>query len=141
MQPLSQDLRDRVIAALEAGDATHEQIAQRFQVSLRWVQKIWARFRATGSSAALPHGGGPTPKLTESHKQRLGELVAEQPDATLAELRERSAAPVSRGRLSQVLGKLGLVRKKKAFVPPNRTARTCAKPASSGGRNIKARRT
>ena len=126
-----------MIAALEAGDATQEQVAQRFGVSRPWVKKIWARWRATGSAAALPHGGGPTPKLTEPHKQRLAELVAEQPDATLAELQERSGAPVSRGWLCQILNKLELRRKKKAFGPPSRIAKTSSRNARTGGPSIK----
>jgi transposase len=125
-----------VIAALEAGEATHELIARRFDVSLRWVQKIWARWRASGSAAVLPHGGGPTPKLTPAHRERLAQLVAEQPDATLAELKERSGAPVSRGWLCRVLQGLGLARKKKAFAPPSRNARTSSKPAKRGGPSI-----
>ena len=140
LKAYSQDLRDRVIAALEAGDATQKQIAQRFSVSPNWVKKIWARWRATGSAAALPHGGGPTPKLTPTHKQRLAELVGEQPDATLAELKERSGAPVSQGWLCQILDKLELRRKKK---PARRRARPRGRPrgapsvanrASGGGR-------
>lgn len=106
---------------MEAGDATQEHIAQRFRVSLSWVKKIWARYCATGSAAACPHGGGPIPKLTEQHKALLADLVAQQPDATLAELKERVGAPVSPGWLCRVLQKLNLPRKKK---PARRRAGT-----------------
>ena len=114
MHAYSQDLRDRVIAACQAGEESQEKIARRFAVSLRWVKKIWSRHRATGSSAALPHGGGPAPKLTPAHQAQLEQLVAEQPDATLEELKERSGAPVSLGRLSRVLRRMRLPRKKKS---------------------------
>jgi transposase len=109
----SQDLRVRVIAACQAREQSQEKIAQRFQVSLSWLKKIWHRQRATGSSAALAHGGGATPKLTPAQTERLRQEVAAQPDATLAELRERSGAPVTPSRICEVLSGLGLPRKKK----------------------------
>jgi transposase len=137
LKPLSQDLRDRVIAALEAGDATQQQIAQRFRVSLSWVKKIWTRYGATGSAAARPNGGGPTPKLTTQHKALLADLVKEQPDATLAELKERTGAPVSQGWLCRVLQQLGLPRKKKACAPPSKSVRTWSKRAKPGGPSIR----
>jgi transposase len=140
LKPYSQDLRDRVIAALKAGDATQEEIAKRFSVSRNWIKKIWARFRATNSAAALPHGGGPIPRLTPLHKEELTRLVAEQPDVTLAELKERLDVPVSQGWLCRMLQKLGLPRKKKAFMPPSRSARMSRKNAHSGSRSIRGRR-
>ena len=37
----------------------------------------------------MPHGGGATAKLDEEKRRALADLVAEQPDATLEELRQR----------------------------------------------------
>jgi hypothetical protein len=38
MNAYSMDLRERVVAACDAGDATREQVAARFSVSVRWIR-------------------------------------------------------------------------------------------------------
>lgn len=91
MQPSSQDLRDRIMQALQAGEASQPAIAARFCVSLSFVEKLWQRFRRSGSSAAKPHAGGRRRALAD-HTALLRREVAQQPDATLEELRERIAA-------------------------------------------------
>jgi transposase len=58
MRPYSEDLRERIIAALEAQDGSQAEIAERFAVSLSFVAKLWRRWRTSGSCAPRPHGGG-----------------------------------------------------------------------------------
>ena len=113
MKTYSQDLRDRVIEAYKPGQTTQEEVAERFAVTARWIRKLLARLRQSGSCAALPHSGGQEAKFKEEHKERLQQLVAEQPDATLEELRERCGAPVSIATISRALKELGLALKKK----------------------------
>ena len=91
MKPYSQDLRDRIIQALEAGAGTHQAIAQRFCVSGSFVEKLWQRWRSSGSSAAKPPAGGRQGALTD-HLELLRTEVAQPPDATLAALRDRLGA-------------------------------------------------
>jgi transposase-like protein len=55
-QPHSEDLRSRVIAAVEGG-ASYRQAAARFGVSGSAAMKWVRRFRQTGSIAAKPMGG------------------------------------------------------------------------------------
>ena len=70
-------------------------IARRFRVSLSFLTRLVQRRRRTGDLAAKPHGGGHPPALDEAARQRLRELVRQQPDATLAELRRRLRVPCS----------------------------------------------
>jgi len=85
-KPYSRDLRERVVRAVEAGASRHEAAAA-FEVSpssaIRWV----ARWRQTGSLAAKPMGGKRSP--LDMHKEWLLELIAEEPDLTLEEIRSR----------------------------------------------------
>ncbi len=81
----SEDLRKRVIEAVEAG-VSRRGAAQRFAVSASSAIKWTARWRATGSAAAKPAGGSRSP--LEDHAELLLGLLAEQPDRTLDELRE-----------------------------------------------------
>jgi transposase-like protein len=58
MRAYSEDLRERIIEALEAQDGSQAEIAARFAVSLSFVAKLWRRWRTTASCASQPHGGG-----------------------------------------------------------------------------------
>lgn len=125
MRPYSQDLREKIIRALEAGE-TQEEVADRFTVSLSFVEKLWRRWRTTGSCAALAHAGGRQRALRE-HEAAIRKEVAGQPDVTLAELCERLAgagAPaVSLATMCAELARLDLPRKKSRSTTPSATAR------------------
>jgi transposase len=91
MKPYSQDLRDRIIHTLEAGQDTHPVVAERFRVSPSFVAKLWHRWRHSGSRAAKPHAGGKSRRLKD-HTETLRREVAQQPDATLEAWRDRVVA-------------------------------------------------
>jgi transposase len=82
-KPYSLDLRERVVALIEAGASRHE-AAEQFAVSvssaIRWMQ----RFVRVGSAAAKPSGGSTSP--LEAHAPWLLELIAKHPDLTLDEI-------------------------------------------------------
>jgi transposase len=124
MKAYSQDLRERVVRACDEGRGTRPYVAQLFGVSTAWIRRLLQRRRETGSFAALPHGGGSAPKMDADRCGRLVELVAEQPDATLAELRDRLQAPVHLSTVARALARLGLSVKKKSCGPPSKTAPT-----------------
>ena len=125
MQAYSDDLRERVAAAYATGQLTIRQVASRFTVSVSFVDKLLKRQRTSGSVAALPHRGGPAPRLQEVDQQRLVACVTAQPDATLAELRQQLVAAgspaVGQTVLWQTLRQLDLRRKKRVCTPPSAT--------------------
>jgi transposase len=90
MKAYSQDLRERIVEALEAHEESHAEIAERFAVSASFVEKLWWRWRTTGSCAPQPHGGGRQRSLREAEGLIRAEL-AEQPGLTLGALCERVA--------------------------------------------------
>jgi len=87
----SLDLRERVVAAVAAGESCRA-VAATFKVSVASVVKWSQRFRATGSAAARTMGGNRPYALAGEREWLLGRL-AEKPDVTLrallAELAER----------------------------------------------------
>jgi transposase len=91
MKPYSQDLRERIIDAIETREETQNEVAQRFSVSLSFVEKLLHRWRKSGTYAAHPHAGGQRRHLTD-HSETLRGEVDQQPDATLSELRDRVVA-------------------------------------------------
>src|SRR3954470_8328849 len=88
MVPYSIDLRERVLMAVDAGEGTQEQIARRFRVSARWIRKLLAQRSTTGSIAPKPNGGGRKLSSQGESAQALRAAVRDDPDATLAELRQ-----------------------------------------------------
>ncbi len=113
MTPYSKDLRERVVAAIDEQEGSQRQIARRFRVSLAFVARLLRRRRQTGGVDPRPHGGGHPPALREGDFQRLRELVRQQPDATLAELRQRLGVSCSLTAIWRALKALDLPRKKK----------------------------
>jgi transposase len=82
-KPYSNDLRGRVIEAIETG-ASRREAAERYDVSPSAVI-LWAqRWEETGSFAAKPSGGSTSP--LEEHAAWLLALIAKQPDLTLDEI-------------------------------------------------------
>src|SRR6266513_2074857 len=113
MAPYSQDLRQRILETARHGGATVKQIAERFLVSVSFVTRLLQLHRATGSVEPRPHGGGHPAVLGPEDLERLRELIRQQPDATLEELRQRLGVACSTMAICRALKKLGLPRKKK----------------------------
>jgi transposase len=88
MKPYSQDLRERVIIALEAGE-TQAEVAARFSLAKSTLEKWWYRQRDTGSCAALPHASGPQRTL-QIWDDFIRAEVKKHPDVTLEELCTRA---------------------------------------------------
>lgn len=118
------DLRERVLAAYEGGAGSQAEVAKRYWIGERTLSGWLKLTREEGRRGPKPHGGGRAPVGGEA--KALTDLVAEQNDATLAEyaarLAERTGVQRSPSTLCRALKKLGLVRKKKRFGLPSRTA-------------------
>jgi transposase len=87
----SHDLRERVVAVVEAG-VSRRRAARQFKVGVSTVIRWAARLAATGSYAALPSGGDHKSKAVETHKDWLLDLVKAEPDLTLSEIHIRLQA-------------------------------------------------
>ena len=109
-------------------------VAQRFRVSLGYVEKIRGQQRRTGQMERVPHHPGRKPKFTEAIREQLRGWLRQRPDFTLVELQEKLAEEkklrVSVPALWSVLGRMGL-RLKKSH---SRRANGIRKPTSSGGK-------
>ena len=86
MNAYSMDLRRRVLAACDSGQAT-KVVAKRFGVSPAWVRRLKQRRREDGQIAPRPSGGDRRSKFGEAALEQLRRQVMAQPDATLEQLR------------------------------------------------------
>jgi transposase len=114
MKAYSEDLRERVIRAVEAG-RPREEVAARFEVSVPTIER-WVRLkRETGGLARRPVPGSVAVKTT-GLQAVLPERLAGHADATLADhcswWREASGWHVSTATMSRALTRLGWTRKK-----------------------------
>jgi transposase len=124
-KPYSNDLRERVVSAIEAGE-TREEAAESYGLSLSTVGRFIRRKRETGSICPDKFGGHKQYILTP-HTNRVRELVAAQPDGTLLEYQAALAkekVTVSQTGIFRFLRHLNLTFKKKSFTPPSRIALT-----------------
>ena len=87
-KPYSVDLRERVVGEVMAGRSVRA-VAAVFSVSPSFVVKLTQAWRATGTVAAKRQGGDRRSAAIEAHGDRLLALVRENPDLTLAEIRDR----------------------------------------------------
>ena len=114
--PLSQDLRQRIVRAVDAGSSIR-QAAKRFEVSASAAIKLMRRVRETGSTEPARIGGYRR-QLLEAHVDELRAIVAGKAGITLGEIK---AALAARGievkalsTIADMLHRLGLSHKKSA---------------------------
>jgi len=122
MKPYSMDLRQRVLTDCDAGLPT-AQVAAKYTVSPAWVRRLKQRRRETGEVAPRAGRHGPKPSW-DAYTDALCDAVRQQPDATLAELRNRLGLTVALSTLWRAVAALRLTVKKKSSAPPSRTAPT-----------------
>lgn len=90
MHAYSQDLRDRVLRALERGDRPVE-IAKRFEVSREWVYQVKTRFARDGVRQSFQIGGHRTSCLAP-WESTVRAWIKQRADLTLEELCARLSA-------------------------------------------------
>ena len=123
---LSQDLRDRVVAAIEGGMSCRA-AAARFGVgvatAVRWRQMA----REHGRAIAGKPGGDQRSSKTDIHAERIMAMLAENGDITLCEIQSGLAAQgvhVGIGTLWRFFDRRGITRKKRPVTRSSKTAPT-----------------
>lgn len=127
MKPTSTDLRKRIVEARVEG-MSMGQIADRFKIARGTVQNILERHRDAGTVEPLPANAGRRAAFEGEALTRLERDVEQNPDATLAELLERSGVRASVVAVHNALKRLGFTRKKKRYERANNSG-----PTSSSG--------
>jgi transposase len=133
-KPYSQDLRERVLGAIDDGGDAYE-IAPLFNVSVSYIYKILARRRTSGETTARAQRHGPLPKLAP-YNDVLRARVEAVPDMTIDELRSwllsEHKIKVSNTCVWKQLGRLGLTLKKSRNAPRSKIGQMSRKHAPSG---------
>jgi transposase len=135
-KPYSDDLRIRMIEAVEAG-ASRRSVALQYKVGVSTVIRLMQRWKRTGCCSADPMGGI-KPYALDGHGALVDQLLADSCDATLEELRLALAAKnvkVGITAIDRYLKARGYTRKKRRRTPPSRSAKTLQPGESSGGKS------
>lgn len=91
VKPYSEDLRARVILAVEDDDLSCREAARRYRVSASSAVKWLQHYRRTGRKSARPMGGDRRSVL-KPQRDWLLKLIAKEKDLTLMALSARLAA-------------------------------------------------
>jgi transposase len=89
--PLSNDLRLRVVLAIDGG-LSRRAAADKFDVSIASAVRWHQRYRCTGSVAPDAIGGDRHSHRAEAHADKVLGWIDEERDITLAEIADRLAA-------------------------------------------------
>jgi transposase len=119
MRPHPIELRTRVVEALQAGGSIRT-VAQRFAVSPFFVKAMKKLQREQGRLDPRSGRAGRKRRLA-GREQEICELVAAQPDLTLAQIRDALQAEVCITTVHNELNRLKLSFKKSPCGPPSRT--------------------
>ena len=130
MQAYSMDLRERALLDSDAGMKAAD-VAVKYRVSGSWVRLLKQRRRETGEVAPRVQRHGRR-RMLEPHLHTLAALIAEQPDRTLAELKDALGTPASLATIWRAVAALDVTVKKKRSGPPN-TIDLTSRPRGSCG--------
>ncbi len=112
-----------MLAAYDARVGTQEEVARMFGVIRQSLYNLLQQ-RLRAQSIAPRPGGGRTAAFTGGKLEQLRELVGQQADATLEELRDRTGVACSLAAVHNALVRLDLRVRKNRPTRANSTART-----------------
>ncbi|MCA1729800.1 MAG: transposase [Actinobacteria bacterium] len=118
MKPYSEDLRVRILKALQEEGSSKSAAARLFGVSLSSVKR-YARISNQGTSLTPRKGGGRPPKADETTRKLLEEDVKERPAATIKErrhfLEHATGKALSDSTVGRLLKRMGFSQKNGAW--------------------------
>lgn len=110
-KPTDNKTRKNILDAKQRGE-TRKTIAMWLNISISTVDKVWKRFKDTGSIEPIPYKGRKS-KITSDQEDNIKATIAEIPDITLDELIEKLSLPLNRSGLSKKIRKMGISFKKR----------------------------
>ena len=139
-RPLSLDLRQRVIDAINTGESCRA-AAARFGIAPSAAVKWHRLWRETGSVVPRPMGGDTRSERIETLGPAIFAMVEEAVHITLADIAERleveHGEPFAPSTVHRFFRRHGWTFRKNRPTPPNRSAPTSPLPAKPGSRRTR----
>jgi putative transposase len=132
--PLSNDLRIRVVEAVECQGMSRRAAAARFGIGIRTAVRWVSDYRTSGSVAPRKMGNPSAPKLT-AHRETVLAILERQPDITIEALRHELAdrgIGIGYGSIRRFFQRERITRKKRRGLRRNSTVPMCRPGAQPG---------
>ena len=130
------DLRQKLLPAVDTRQASQTRLAEIFGVSLSWIKGVVRRRRETGHCHAFPHRGGRRPQLSAAQRDEVQQYLTAHDDILLRELQQwlesRHHLALSLSSLSRLLAAMDWPRKKSHSTPVSATRSQTSKSAKLG---------
>lgn len=130
VQATSQEIRKQIVEAKYRGESS-ESIMLWTNVSKSTIDKVWSRYKKTGSSAAIPYVGRLS-RITPELEMKIRGEIAVNSDITLEELIDKLGLPIQKSQLSKLLIAWGLSFKKRHCTPRINCAKMFKKSEKNG---------
>src|SRR5271156_34145 len=125
--PLSKELREKIVSAYERGLGTIKEVAEIFSITERTVAKYLQIYRETGDLTPKPLPERP-PILTDENLTIIKKIILLNKDGTLQDFRDafenKTGIYVAISTMQNACEKLDMNRKKKVFTPKNKIEKT-----------------
>ena len=121
MKPVDNKVRKSIIKAKERKEK-RETIALWLDISISTVDKVWKRYKETGTYLAIPYTGRKS-KISDETDEKIRAIIKEYPDITLIELIDELSLPLTPSGLCRKLNKMGLSYKKRHSIPQHKSAK------------------
>ena len=117
--PLSNDLRDRIVDTWKQDEASYASLAERYGVHDSTVYRLIEHYKKYGSVEPRPHGRGRARTLNAAHRRWLSKQISKSPATTsyelTAALKQRFVGlSVHRSTVLRFMHEIGLTYKKKS---------------------------
>jgi transposase len=130
MRPIDERTRANIIAAKHRNEK-RETIALWFGIDISTVDRIYRRFKKTGSFSAIPYTGRKSTISAETD-DKIIETIKKYPDMTLEELIEELSLPLTVSGLFRKLERMGLPYKKRRSIHQTGNALMSKKSVKTG---------
>lgn len=107
-------------------------IANWLFLSVRTVERVWSKFKSTGSYAPEPQKSGRKPLVDKEKMKKIVAKINKQPDITINELIEKFDLEISESGLSKKLKKIGLTYKKRHCILMDKNEKMLSKHVHNG---------
>lgn len=114
MRAIPVSVRERIVQLYDRGKSTQE-IADAFGFCIAAVRRVRQQYKDRGTLQPQTHLAGRSTLLTDKRKERLLQLLAEHPDATLAELGAGMDRPFGTSTIDLWLRQMGWTYKKNSL--------------------------
>lgn len=125
--PLSKELREKIVSAYERGFGTIKEVAEIFAITPRTVAKYLQIHREHGDLTPKPLPGRP-PILTDENLDIIKKIILLNKDGTLRDFRDtfesKTGIYVAISTMQNACSKLDINRKKRVFTHKNKNGQT-----------------